>query len=175
MIFTQVLSFTLSLYMFYIFILKDLFFIALITNIISITTVLIYVTLNASDLAITEIVAGFGISSIFTILSLIYINRQKNIIKESAIDFSSINKRVLFLVCGIIISFISSKILANHYNFTSNKIIYIKDLYIKNYFKDFGIKSIVTTIIAGYRALDTFLESMVILTGAFVVKNILKD
>ena len=47
--------------------------------------------------------------------------------------------------------------------------------YIENAMKDTGAKNIVSAIILDYRALDTFVESIVLFSGAIVVITILKS
>ena len=48
-----------------------------------------------------------------------------------------------------------------------NEIPRIAGLYIKNAIQDFGFSSIVTAVVAGYRAFDTMFENVVIFTACY--------
>ena len=48
-----------------------------------------------------------------------------------------------------------------------NDIPRIAGLYIKNAINDFGFSSIVTAVVAGYRAFDTMFENVVIFTACY--------
>lgn len=175
--FGSVLIFILTISLFYIIFLNNLFFLTLMLNVASLTMANLYLIKSAPDIAITEIIVNFGVNAVFTILSLIYINRQKEIKpKEDRLDIFFINNRAILLILIFVISFFVSEFI-NSMNINSyfEEIKKIGNFYIQNTTKDFGIPSIVTSVIAGYRAIDTFFECIVIFSGAFVVKNIIKD
>lgn len=150
---------------------RGLFFIVLINSVISIVSVLLYLILSAPDIGLTEMCISCCLSTIFYIFALIYISSQKSIEKRVINDGTK--KRIFLLALTIPMTLIMYQLIS-----LLPKISYFYNLelagnfYINNSFKDFKIDSIVTTIIAGYRALDTVLETIVILTTSFILKNI---
>lgn len=151
---------------------RGLFFIVLVSSVVSIVSVLFYLIVSAPDIALTEMAISACISTIFYIFTLIYISSQKAIDKKKAID-QQVKKKILVLLIMLPFIFVIYELIlllpkvSLFFDFTLSGSLYVKDA-----MKDFGIPSVVTTIIAGYRALDTMFETIVILTTSFVLKNI---
>ena len=141
-----------------------------ISNIISAVIVFIYCILQAPDIAITEAVIGVATSTVLFALTLLYIRKlptNRNTNTEYSIDIRQ--RMIVFLLCSLFF-FILIYILQNIPKDTiSNKISgdRISLYYIKNAIKDFTMASIVTSVVAGYRAFDTMFENVVIFTACY--------
>ena len=142
----------------------------IISNAISAIMVFIYCVLQAPDIAITEAVIGTATSTILFSLTLLHINKLHTI-KNTNIKYAvDIRQRIfVFLLCFILyllLIFIINNIpILQGNNVDGN--IKISTLYIKNAIKDFQFSSIVTAVVAGYRAFDTLFENVVIFTACY--------
>ena len=137
-----------------------------ISNIISAVMVFIYCVLQAPDIAITEAVIGVATSTILFALTLLYIKKlPSNPNQNTHFNAIDIRQRMfVFLLC-VLLFFILIYILQNIP--TGDKASRISVYYIKNAFKDFTMPSIVTSVVAGYRAFDTMFENVVIFTACY--------
>lgn len=165
--FTEILLFILTGYM---MITKSSALCVVISNIISAVIVFIYCILQAPDIAITEAVIGVATSTVLFALTLLYIRKLP--IKGKVNENYSIDIRqrmVVFLLCSFLF-FIFIHILQNiPKDMINNKLSgdRISLYYIKNALKDFTMASIVTSVVAGYRAFDTMFENVVIFTACY--------
>jgi uncharacterized MnhB-related membrane protein len=175
-IFSQSISIMLTLYMLS---LDKVLISCVICGVISALNTLIYCYLHAPDIAITEAVIGTGASMIMFSLSLLYIESLRS--TKSAINLPSVNigKRVAILGFLCILVWLFSRIILQiatvELTVNSYKNIKISNYYLKNAQKDFNFPSIVTSIVAGYRAVDTLFESLLILVASFGFRSILID
>ena len=137
-----------------------------ISNIISAVMVFIYCVLQAPDIAITEAVIGVATSTILFALTLLYIKKlPANPNQNTHFNAIDIRQRMfVFLLC-VLLFFIFIYIIQNIP--TGDKASRISVYYIKNAFKDFTMPSIVTSVVAGYRACDTMFENVVIFTACY--------
>ena len=165
LIFTEVLLLILTTYM---MITSNTAMCVVISNIISAVMVFIYCVLQAPDIAITEAVIGTSTSTILFSLSLLYIKRMQDYTEAKKISIDVRQKLFVFILCCLLFMlllfihrYISLSIQA------SNKIFDIGSIYIKNAINDFGFESIVTAVVAGYRAFDTMFENVVIFTACY--------
>ncbi len=139
--------------------------------------VFMYCILQAPDIAITEAVIGTATGTILYALSLICIknistNQNQNL--HYVIDFRQ--RMVVFILCGLLFVMLII-IIQNLPKFQIGEIVknqQIATLYIKNAIKDFGFSSIVTAVVAGYRAFDTMFENVVIFTACYGFYTLLK-
>ena len=137
----------------------------IISNIISAVFVFIYCVLQAPDIAITEAVIGTATSTILFALTLLYIkklptNRTQNI--QYVLDLRL--RLFVFILCTILFSLIVHAM----QNMPITRLFpRIADMYVENTTKDFGFDSIVTAVVAGYRAFDTMFENVVIFTACY--------
>ena len=167
LIFTEILLIILVAYM---MITKHTAICVVISNIISAVMVFIYCALQAPDIAITEAVIGTATSTILFALTLVYIRK----IKTDNIDFNyttiDIRQRLfVFILCSIV-CILLIYIVNNIPVISKNMFQDIKPIafqYIANSIKDFGFSSIVTAVVAGYRAFDTMFEDVVIFTACY--------
>lgn len=151
-------------------------------SIFSLFSAVLYLILNALDVAITEVAVGSAISTIFFILTIrcvennivnkVYQSREYKI--SRALKKMSISKSIaLFSVAlgviliGITDAFIDIGRLEN-VNFFSS------DYYLANSYRETGVGNIVTSVLASYRGFDTLIENLVIMTAAIGVMFILQ-
>ena len=132
--------------------------------------VFIYCVLQAPDIAITEAVIGTATSTILFALTLLYIkklptNNNQNI--QYKIDIRQ--RMFIFILCSCVFMLLIFTLQNMPKVIPETAEIYrrISQLYIKNAIKDFGFASIVTAVVAGYRAFDTMFENVVIFTACY--------
>ena len=143
-----------------------------ISNIISAVLVFMYCVLQAPDIAITEAVIGTATSTILFALTLLYIKKLPTLSSQNlSYDIDIRQKMFVFLLCFILFLLLIYVIqnLPQIQNFDSFDFLssQISLLYINNAIKDFGFSSIVTAVVAGYRAFDTMFENVVIFTACY--------
>ncbi len=141
----------------------------LLMSIFSIIMTLIYLLLNAPDVAITESCVGAGISTIFTLAALSLIKNYN--VKSSAKKLLSLCTVLPFFVCFMYVmlnipSFGKADALIHKH---------VAPYYIENTNSLIGIPNIVTAILASFRGYDTLCETVVVLTAAIGVSLILKN
>lgn len=160
----------LYLLMTYIMLIKHTAICVVVSNLISAIIVFIYCILQAPDLAITEAVIGTATSTILFALTLLYINKLPTIENKNDTLSIDIRQRIVVFICCSILCFLLIYTIQNLPRipgWESTDYPKISSLYVKNAIKDFGFSSIVTAVVAGYRAFDTMFENVVIFTGCY--------
>jgi len=155
----------------YMMIIKNIAICVVVSNLISAIIVFIYCVLQAPDLAITEAVIGTATSTILFALTLLYIKKIQTNHEDSIFQEIDLRQKIIVFICCSILCFLLIYTIQNlpkiqNWQSTDN-VIRISTLYIKNAIKDFGFSSIVTAVVAGYRAFDTMFENVVIFTGCY--------
>ncbi len=167
LIFIEILLFLL---LFYIMINKNNLLCIVISNILSAVIVFIYCVLQAPDIAITEAVIGVATSTVLFSLTLLYINKLPTKPNQNLNYNIDIRNRIFIFVLCFLFSLVLIYIIQNFPKQSIDDIMeqkIISKIYIKNAIKDFGFSSIVTAIVAGYRAFDTMFENVVIFTACY--------
>ena len=150
----------------------------IISNIISAVVVFIYCVIQAPDIAITEAVIGTAASTILFALTITYIEKLPTVSTQNLSYKIDIRQRIfIFILCSILCLLLIDII----QNFPKSQIGDIFDdshkqiskLYINDALKDFSFSSIVTAVVAGYRAFDTMFENVVIFTACYGFYTIL--
>lgn len=150
----------------------------IISNIISAVVVFIYCVIQAPDIAITEAVIGTAASTILFALTMTYVEKLPTIPTQNMLYKIDIRQRIfVFILCSILCLLLIDVI----QNFPKSQItdIFVNEhkqiskLYIDNALKDFYFSSIVTAVVAGYRAFDTMFENVVIFTACYGFYTIL--
>ncbi|MFV9875326.1 MAG: DUF4040 domain-containing protein [Rickettsiales endosymbiont of Dermacentor nuttalli] len=141
---------------------------------LSLMMTVIYILLDAPDVAITEASVGACVSTIIFLTSLTHIN-SNNLSSKS---FSFTLKTILgIFLCIVLLGLLSYMILYfpvyGEHTILSQS--YITTHYIQSSGIEIGIPEIVTSILASYRGYDTLGETMVIFTGAICVLTILNN
>lgn len=167
LVIVQILVFIL---MFYMSITSRASICVVISNVISAILVFIYCILQAPDIAITEAVIGTASSTILFALVLLYIKKLPSNTNQNFNFSVDIRQKLLvFSVCivlfWLLVYFIQNLPKLQIGEIESHK--RIATIYINNAIKDFGFSSIVTAVVAGYRAFDTMFENVVIFTACY--------
>ena len=176
---TEVMLLILSTYM---MITKSTIICIVISNIISAIMVFIYCVLQAPDISITEAVIGAATSTILFALIYLYIRKTSEHESDNFYQQVDIRQRLFVFILCILFYMLLVYVVQNLPTQTQanniNDIPRIAGLYIKNAINDFGFSSIVTAVVAGYRAFDTMFENVVIFTacyGFYVLMKMEKD
>ncbi|NSM56716.1 DUF4040 domain-containing protein [Wolbachia endosymbiont of Atemnus politus] len=129
---------------------------------------LMYLVMNAPDVAITEASVGAGLSTVFMFAALSLIKNHKVNLSHNPITLLS----MLFLAVCLSYFMIQLPDFGSH---DAPIHLHVAPYYIENTEKDVGIPNIVTTVLAGFRGYDTFGETIVVFTAALCITLILKE
>ena len=146
---------------------RDLFAVVILSGIFSFLAAVLYVVLNAVDVAFTEAAVGAGISTLLMLATLSLTTdkeRAKHQIKF--IPLLIVSATGLLLIFGTLdMPFYGDP------NAPTN--LHVAPLYISDSMKQTGIPNIVTSVLASYRGYDTFGEVVVIFTAGIGVLALL--
>ncbi|NUY39436.1 DUF4040 domain-containing protein [Wolbachia endosymbiont of Litomosoides brasiliensis] len=129
---------------------------------------LIYLIMNAPDVAITEASVGAGLSTVFIFAAL-------SLIKNHKVNLSH-NPIILFFM--LFLAMCLSHFMIQLPDFGSHNApihSHVAPYYIENAEKTVGIPNIVTAVLAAFRGYDTFGETIVIFTAALCITLVLKE
>lgn len=162
-----------------IIVINDLFTLILITSLISVLSAVIYVLLDAIDVAITEVVVGSGISTILMLITM-HLTKNYNIDGKNPIErFSKISPANLFTSGLILVIFFLlldglayAPIFGDATAPANSNIIY--KVYTKSSYETFKVQNAVTMVLGAFRGYDTFGETTVVLIAAIGVYLVLQ-
>ena len=146
-------------------------FTVILTGAYSLVSALMFVTLDAVDVAFTEASVGAGISTILFVAAMAYLPKE-----ETAESF---NKKhfLAILTCsfvGIILIWCSTDLPV--IGQANNPIhLHLLPEFLEGSKNDIGIPNVVTNILASYRGYDTFGEVVVIFTAGIAVILLLNN
>ncbi len=146
-------------------------FTVILTGAYSLVSALMFVTLDAVDVAFTEASVGAGISTILFVAAMAYLPKE-----ETSETF---NKKHLLaiLTCsfvGIVLIWCSTDL--PFIGYENNPIhLHLLPEFIEGSRNDIGIPNVVTNILASYRGYDTFGEVVVIFTAGIAVIVLLNN
>jgi multicomponent Na+:H+ antiporter subunit B len=147
--------------------LKDLFAIVMLFGIYSFLSALIFVNLDAVDVAFTEASVGAGISTVLMLGTLALTGR-----KEKKSTRSSILP--LFVVCVTGAALIYGTLDMPPFGHPDNPVHqHVAPRYIEESPKEVGLPNMVTSVLASYRGFDTFGETVVVFAAAIGVLSLL--
>jgi multicomponent Na+:H+ antiporter subunit B len=138
----------------------------IIISLISLFSAATYLVMSAPDVALTEAAVGACVSSCILLLGLRYFKSERCIAwftPKQLLPFS--------VICFILLLVLSSYSLALHPYGDASTVMSggAAEHYIANVEKDIGIRALVTAILASYRGVDTFCETLVIFTAGLCV------
>ena len=150
---------------------RTVIFTIILTSAYSLIAALMFITLDAVDVAFTEASVGAGISTILFLAAMAYLPKEEE-------EEENLNNQLLpFLTCFVLggiliwcsydlpeIGLVSSPI---HQHIVPDYILGSRD--------DIGIPNIVTSVLASYRGYDTFGETIVVFTAGVAVLALLKN
>ena len=138
----------------------------IIVALISVLAATTYLVMLAPDVALTEAAVGACASTCIALIGIRYLKAEKYPLLPT-------KKQLLFggSLCFLLLSVICYYSSALHEYGDPSAIIKdsVSHRYISNIEKDIGIKSLVTAILASYRGMDTFCETLVIFTAGMSV------
>jgi multicomponent Na+:H+ antiporter subunit B len=147
--------------------LKDLFAIVMLFGIYSFLTALIFVNLDAVDVAFTEASVGAGISTVLMLSTLALTGRQEKQNSHSSI-------LPLFVVCVTGAALIYGTLDMPPFGHPDNPIHqHVAPRYIEQSPKEVGLPNMVTSVLASYRGFDTFGETVVVFAAMIGVLSLL--
>lgn len=141
----------------------------LLMSMFSVVMALVYLLLNAPDVAITESCVGAGISTIFTLAAL-------SLIKNHNAEGSDKKLLSLCAVLPFFICFMYVMLSIPSFGEADAPIHkHVAPYYIENTNSLIGIPNIVTAILASFRGYDTLCETVVVLIAAIGISLILRN
>lgn len=148
-------------------ILKDLFAVVMLFGIYSFLSALIFVNLDAVDVAFTEAAVGAGISTVLMLSTLALTGR-----KEKVGSHTSWLPLVVVLITGGALVYGTLDMPA--FGDPNNPIHqHVAPRYIEESPKEVGLPNMVTSVLASYRAFDTLGETAVVFAAAIGVLSLL--
>ena len=129
----------------------------------SLISAIIFVTLDAVDVAFTEAAVGAGLSTVLYIAAMKHLPKKEKLITNA--NLSAL--LICFVVGGLLIWASFDLPLIGDANSPIHT--HVAPYYIENTKKDMGIPNMVTAVLASYRGFDTFGETVVIYTAGLGV------
>lgn len=147
--------------------LKDLFAVVMLFGIYSFLTALIFINLDAVDVAFTEAAVGAGISTVLMLGTLALTGREE---KESS--HSSILPLIVVFITGaaLIYGTLDMEPFGNPDNPIHK---HVAPRYIEESPKEIGLPNMVTSVLASYRGFDTLGEVVVVFAALIAVLSLL--
>ncbi len=140
-------------------------FTVVLTGAYSLVSALMFVTLDAVDVAFTEASVGAGISTILFVAAMAYLPKEETLEMFNKKHFFAI---ITCSLVGIILIWCSYDLPV--IGQASNPIhLHLLPEFLEGSKKDIGIPNVVTNILASYRGYDTFGEVVVIFTAGVSV------
>jgi multicomponent Na+:H+ antiporter subunit B len=147
--------------------LKDLFAVVMLFGIYSFLSALIFVSLDAVDVAFTEAAVGAGISTVLMLGTLALTGRTEKESKHSSI-------LPLLVVCVTGAALIYGTLDMPPFGQPDNPIHeHVAPRYIEESPKEIGLPNMVTSVLASYRGFDTLGETVVVFSAAIGVMSLL--
>ena len=148
---------------------RTVIFTVVLTSAYSLIAALMFITLDAVDVAFTEASVGAGISTILFLAAMAYIPKEEeeNLNSQILPAISCIVLGGILIWCSYDlpeIGLLSSPI---HQHIVPDYILGTRD--------DIDIPNIVTAVLASYRGYDTFGETIVVFTAGVAVLALLKN
>ena len=139
---------------------KHLFAAAMFSGVFSFLSALLFVMLDAVDVAFTEAAVGAGVSTILVLGTIVLTTRRAKDWKASA----NLRPLLLVILTGAILIYGS----LDMPEFGSKNVpaqTHVGLTYLKSTPKDIGIPNVVTAVLASYRGFDTLGETAVVFTA----------
>lgn len=147
--------------------LKDLFAVVMLFGIYSLLSALIFVNLDAVDVAFTEAAVGAGISTVLMLSTLALTGRTEKQNKHSSV-------LPLLVVVATGAALIYGTLDMPPFGAADNPIHqHVAPRYIEESPKEVGLPNMVTSVLASYRGFDTFGETVVVFAAAVGVLSLL--
>ena len=148
---------------------RSVIFTVILTSAYSLVAALMFITLDAVDVAFTEASVGAGISTILFLAAMAYLPKEeeKNLNSQFLPALSCIILGAILIWCSYDLPEIGLATAPIHLHIVPDYILGSKN--------DIGIPNVVTSILASYRGYDTFGETVVVFTAGIAVLALLKN
>lgn len=142
---------------------RRLFAVVMLSGVFSLVSALLFVTLDAVDVAFTEAAVGAGISTVLLLGTMALTSREEKMPRR----FSPVPLLVV-IVTGIVLVY-GTLDMPNFGAADSPAQTHVAADYLERTPKDTGVPNVVTAVLASYRGYDTFGEVVVVFTAAIGV------
>lgn len=147
--------------------LRHLFSVVMLFGIYSLLSALLFVVLDAADVAFTEAAVGAGVSTVFMLATLATTGRQ-----EKPPAHSPLLPLVVVSVTGA--ALVWGTLDMPHFGEAGNPVhVHVADRYVQDSPAEIGIPNMVTSVLASYRGYDTMGEVIVIFTALVGVLSLI--
>jgi len=148
---------------------RSVIFTVILTSAYSLVAALMFITLDAVDVAFTEASVGAGISTMLFLAAMAYLPKEeeKNLNSQFLPALSCIILGAILIWCSYDLPEIGLATAPIHLHIVPDYILGSKN--------DIGIPNVVTSILASYRGYDTFGETVVVFTAGIAVLALLKN
>jgi len=146
---------------------KDLFAVAMLSGIYGLLSASLFVTMDAVDVAFTEASVGAGISTLLMLTTVAMTGRSENTVRHKPV----LALVVVFVTGALLIYGTLDMPYFGDVQAAAN--LHVAPRYIQDSFQEIGVDNIVTSVLASYRAFDTFGEVVVIFTAGIGVLALL--
>jgi multicomponent Na+:H+ antiporter subunit B len=146
---------------------KDLFASVMLTGIYGLLSACFFVAMDAVDVAITEASVGAGVATLLMFVAIAMTGRSENSVRHKPL-------LALFVVTVTGALLIYGTLDMPYFGIVDAPIhLHVEPRYINDSMQEIGVVNIVTSILASYRAFDTFGEVVVIFTAGIGVLALL--
>jgi len=148
---------------------RTVIYTVLLTSAYSLVAALMFITLDAVDVAFTEASVGAGISTILFLAAMAFLPKkeEKNFTNQAFPALLCLTLGGVLIWCSFDLPEIGLATSPIHQHIVPEYILGSRD--------DIGIPNIVTSVLASYRGYDTFGETIVVFTAGIAVLAILKN
>ncbi|AUO54671.1 DUF4040 domain-containing protein [Ehrlichia canis] len=129
---------------------------------------LLYLIMDAPDVAITEASVGGGISTVLMLMALSLIGKNEGKVHFNIKIFPVIIALGMFISLMYVIP--DLPVFGDPNSFAKN---HVASYYLKNTYNNIGIPNVVTAILASFRGYDTLGETVVIFTASLGISLLL--
>lgn len=148
----------------------DLFVAVMLFSIYSLLSSVLFVVLDAGDVALTEAAVGTGISTVLMLAVLALARRHEHPIRGSQVHNLVAMLAVLATGAGLVYASLDMPPIGQA---DSPAQAGVARYYVEHSYADTGVPNMVTSILASYRSFDTLGEVMVIFTAGLAVLALL--
>jgi multicomponent Na+:H+ antiporter subunit B len=146
---------------------KDLFAVVMLSGIYGLLSASFFVAMDAVDVAFTEASVGAGISTLLMLTTIAMTGRNEHPVRHKP----TLALAVVFVTGGLLIY---GTLDMPHFGSAQAPVnLHVAPRYINDSMQEIGVLNIVTSVLASYRAFDTFGEVAVIFTAGVGVLTLL--
>lgn len=142
---------------------KRLFGVIMLSGVFSLLSALLFVALDAVDVAFTEAAVGAGITTVLMLGTMALTSREEKLRR----NFSPVPLAVVLLTGAVLIYGTLDMPLFGSADAPAQT--HVADAYLKESVTDIGVPNVVTAILASYRGYDTLGETVVVFTACIGV------